>query len=70
MAGSAETAKFRLDSLAKQWQGLLDSLPYPSWRNILVVVPVDVAGTGHIAPIDIGMPAFELVRDAAGKPAR
>jgi hypothetical protein len=43
----------------------MDGAPYKAMGYILVVVPVDVAGGGHLAPWDVGMPRLGFGRQAA-----
>src|ERR1700680_2935328 len=40
---------------AQGWQKLMDGAPYKAMDYILMVVPVDVAGGGHLAPRDVGV---------------
>ncbi len=43
----------------------MDGAPDQSMKHILIIVPVDVAGGGHLAPRDVGVARFRFRRQPA-----
>src|SRR5712671_379148 len=62
---SVRACEFLLDHPAQRRQGKLNGIPDAERGDILVIMAVDVSGSGHLLPRDPEMASLQLIRQAS-----
>ena len=62
---SVLACEFLLDHPAQRRQGKLNSIPDAERGNVLIIMAVDVSGSGHLLPRDLEVASLQLIRQAS-----